>query len=169
MYRCERCFYANASTDAKVCPRCGTAYNGGQVRTTRTLSVRPTTAQLRLHREHVGKLSPNDVAIYMPELEGPLIVNVETELILGRIDRNDGRKHPEAFDLTNFEAMERGVSRAHVALRRYNRDIVAIDLMSTNGTWVNNYRLKPYLPIAFTSGDKLTLAKLSMYIYTYQH
>jgi len=165
MYRCERCFYANAEADAKVCPRCGTSYNGAQIRSTRTITVRPTTSQLRLHREHVGKLKPNDIAVYMAELDGPLVIPLDTELILGRIERSEAEKHPEAFDLTNFEAIERGVSRAHVALRRYNRDIVAIDLMSTNGTWVNNYRLKPYLPVAFMSGDKLTLAKLSMYIY----
>jgi pSer/pThr/pTyr-binding forkhead associated (FHA) protein len=129
------------------------------------MTVLPTTSQLRLHREHVGKLKPNDIAIYMADLDGPLVVNLENELVIGRIDRTDITKHPEALDLSNFGAMERGVSRAHVTLRRYNKDIVAIDLMSTNGTWVNNYRLKPYLPVAFTSGDRLTLAKLSMYIY----
>lgn len=165
MYRCERCFYVIAESSRKECPRCGTSFSGVQIRSTRTMDVVPTTSQLRLHREHVGKLKPNDVAIYMPELDGPLVVNLDTELVLGRIEHGETLKHPEAFDLTNFDAIERGVSRAHMALRRYNRDIVAIDLMSTNGTWVNNYRLKPYLPVAFMSGDKLTVAKLSMHIY----
>jgi len=97
--------------------------------------------------------------------EEPLIVNVTHETILGRISRVASVTPQPAIDLTMFQAIELGVSRAHAALRRYMDDLLILDLDSTNGTWVNGVRLKAQTPVKLQSGDRISLAKLTLYTY----
>lgn len=164
MYRCNHCYHVTDES-VKVCPRCGKFLaNNTLEKMTRILAARPTTSRLQ-HRAHVGKLTPNDTAFYLSGLEGPLVINLSNELVFGRSSRTIRESAVEAFDLAPFQAIERGVSRAHLALRRYNRSIMVVDLDSTNGSWLNSYRLQPNVPVVIANGDKLTLAKLSMHVY----
>ena len=85
------------------------------------------------------------------------------DLLLGRFG---GDGDPQTLlDLAAFGGIENGVSRKHVMLRRLGPDIVAIDLGSTNGTWLNGVKLNPQQPVTLRSGDRLLLARLQLQIY----
>jgi CheY-like chemotaxis protein len=51
--------------------------------------------------------------------------------------------------------LERGVSRRHVEIRSNERQLLLVDLGSTNGTRLNGYRLRPHEPYRLRHGDLL--------------
>jgi len=83
-------------------------------------------------------------------------------VILGRFDR----PHPRAneLDLTEYNAVNRGVSRIHCQLEYQDGKIVVTDLGSTNGTYVNGKRLDPNQPCVMARGDELIVGRLPVQI-----
>lgn len=94
-----------------------------------------------------------------------------TTLILGRNVFGDFTDEGEVdFDLEPYGASQRGVSRRHVRLDLLSdRYLYITDLHSTNGTYLNGARLKPYVPSLLDSGDKLVLGRLPIQIFFEQH
>ncbi|GAB4519648.1 MAG: hypothetical protein OHK0046_28850 [Anaerolineae bacterium] len=88
-----------------------------------------------------------------PDIEG---------YIIGRAD-NLSSYQPD-IDLVALGAQQRGISRRHAALVRYNDAVHIIDLDSTNGTYVNGSRLPAYVACALKPGDRLSFANLSLII-----
>jgi hypothetical protein len=91
-------------------------------------------------------------------LAGELEVPLARPIRLGRMDPNQNI-YPEV-DLTDYRAMEHGVSREHACIFRRGNVIEVEDLSSTNGTLLNGKRLAPYLPVPLSHGDQLQLGKL---------
>jgi len=83
-----------------------------------------------------------------------------------RVGRSDPIKElvPE-LDLTDDEGTEHGVSRLHASIQNSNRGLVLIDLGSTNGTLLNNYRLPPDLPYPLHSGDEIRFGRLLVHVF----
>ena len=54
------------------------------------------------------------------------------------------------------------VSRRHARLTRHHGDIYIEDLNSANGTWVNGYRIKQFVPTPVEPGDAVTLGELDV-------
>ncbi len=77
------------------------------------------------------------------------------------VGRSDSRSSfvPD-IDLAEFKALEKGVSRRHAALVRYQEKLHVVDLASINGTFLNSKRLKPDIPYMLTSGDQLGFGDL---------
>ena len=77
------------------------------------------------------------------------------------IGRSDSRSSfvPD-IDLAEFKALEKGVSRRHAALVRYQEKLHIIDLASINGTFLNSKRLKPDIPYMLTAGDQVGFGDL---------
>lgn len=78
-----------------------------------------------------------------------------------RLGRSDPTQNifPE-IDLTEYLALEQGVSREHACLFGRGRTVMVEDLGSTNGTLLNGKRLDPYIPEPVKHGDQLQLGKL---------
>jgi hypothetical protein len=78
-----------------------------------------------------------------------------------RLGRSDPARNifPEV-DLTDYLAMERGVSREHAAIFGRGNLILIEDLGSTNGTLLNGERLDPYMPEPLQHGDQLQLGQM---------
>ncbi len=173
MTTCTHCNYAANSEDRTTCQKCGwpLAVNLGAAagntlpRRTRALVAPKPTSGLMTRNKHVGKLGHNEVALYMTDFEAPLITAVTLEMVLGRMSRLASVTLQPAIDLTPFQAVERGVSREHAALRRIDGELALVDMGSTNGSWLNNFRLTPHLPIVINNGDRVVLGKLSLYVY----
>jgi hypothetical protein len=89
---------------------------------------------------------------------GEIEVPLTRPIRLGRMDPNQD-VYPEV-DLTDYLALEYGVSREHACISRRGNVIEVEDLSSTNGTLLNGERLAPYLPVPLFDGDQLQLGKL---------
>jgi pSer/pThr/pTyr-binding forkhead associated (FHA) protein len=87
----------------------------------------------------------------------------ENETIMGRADVN-ATKQPDV-DLTNFGAVDKGISRCHAAFQRKDTILALIDLNSTNGTFVNGNRLTPNQAHIIRDGDEVRFGKLVTHIY----
>lgn len=166
MLRCNHCFWVTTDDHAAVCKHCGHFLADSKpLHRTRSLYSPSVTSHLVKRDKHVGKLSTNEVAIYAMDMDEPLITTLTEEVVLGRTSRISSVTVQPTIDLTPYQGVERGVSRAHAALRRYKSELAVIDLASTNGTWVNNNRIEPNVPMAIRNGDRIVLAKLSIYVY----
>jgi pSer/pThr/pTyr-binding forkhead associated (FHA) protein len=84
----------------------------------------------------------------------------QQEYILGRAEK--GQAVIPDIDLNRFGAHEKGVSRLHCHLRFEGNSLLAIDLGSANGTFVNDMRVLPDHPAILTDGDILRLGNLSI-------
>jgi hypothetical protein len=65
-------------------------------------------------------------------------------------------------DLSPYGAEDAGVSRRHVELRVRENHLFAVDLGSTNGTYLNGQRLEPNQPRILRDGDEMVLGKLAV-------
>lgn len=116
------------------------------------------------HQHLVGQLDPDSIALVVSDSNESLIVQVVTQAVLGRYTPNNPMQ--PLVDLTSYGALERGVSRMHVIIRRTTTGVLIIeDMASSNGTSLNDLRLAPYAPAVIRSGDRLRLGKLELEIY----
>lgn len=95
---------------------------------------------------------------------GDLVCSVDaphTEgYIIGRSDVQNAV--PPDIDLAQFDARERGVSRRHAALVRFESGIHLVDLDSVNGTFVNGRRIPSEMPHALHPGDTVGFGDLTV-------
>ncbi len=82
------------------------------------------------------------------ELRGDAVVGLDTP------------GSPVDVDLSALDGRAFGVSRRHVLLRPSFRRLYAIDLGSTNGTFVNGFRVSASQACGLSSGDLLILGHL---------
>jgi hypothetical protein len=74
--------------------------------------------------------------------------------LLGRFEVTD---HPNQIDLNPYEARRKGVSRLHLQLHVQDEHLYATDLNSSNGTYLNDVRLKPNTATFIPNGAILLL------------
>jgi len=90
--------------------------------------------------------------------------NEVTELIIGRADPISG-EHPPV-DLTEFGAVEKGVSRRHAAIiRKDGGALHIVDKGTPNGTYLNGQRLIAHQPRILRDGDELRVGRLVMSVH----
>jgi hypothetical protein len=92
-------------------------------------------------------------------------VSIQHKLILGRTAEVEADGTP-AIDLSPFLAYQLGVSRRHLMLvNQDGKEILAFDLSSSNGSFLNGQRLSGHQGHPIHDGDELTLGSLSMRVY----
>ncbi len=101
--------------------------------------------------------------VYVGDAPEPLFIEVGSNFTLGRYDPTS-HNVPD-FDLTPYDALEKGVSRMHAALQRREGNLVVIDLGSANGTRLNGKKLDRNAPYTLRDGDNLRLGELVLHIY----
>lgn len=79
---------------------------------------------------------------------------------IGRSDGNSSYR-PD-IDLSGCKALEKGVSRRHAALVRYQGLIHILDLNSVNGTFLNGERLQSDVAYPLHPDDDLRLGTLNV-------
>lgn len=80
------------------------------------------------------------------------------QLAIGRVDPVTNEAPP--IDLTEFEALDKGVSRRHANLIRKDGSLHIVDLGSGNGTFLNGQRLVSDQPRVIRDGDDIRLGYL---------
>jgi hypothetical protein len=84
----------------------------------------------------------------------------QQEYILGRAEK--GQAVIPDIDLNRFGAHDKGVSRLHCHLRFEGDVLLAVDLGSANGTFINETRVLPDHPMTISAGDVLRLGNLKI-------
>ena len=87
-------------------------------------------------------------------------VNLARPVYLGRLDPNSD-VFPDV-DLTPDGGLKQGVSRRHARILNRDGAVVIEDLGSTNGTFVNDKHLAPYVRHLLNHGDQVRIGKLTI-------
>lgn len=103
------------------------------------------------------------VVIHIRDAEEPIELHPLQDTSLGRRDPN--AESGPTIDLSPYDAIEKGVSRMHAAIRRGEDTLTLIDLGSVNGTYLNGQRLTPNQPRVLRDGDEMRLGQLVIHVY----
>lgn len=162
MNACPNCSHENRGGEL-VCENCGITLFRNVLLTTRVLPESDEEAS-QTGEGQMGWLAPDDkVFLKIPDVKQPIHVSRAQALILGRTSPN--RPQQPDIDLTDFQALDKGVSNLHAMFMYRGTNIVITDIGSSNGTFVNGQRLPPHQAAVLYEGDEIRLGDLSMQIY----
>ncbi len=154
---------------ALVCAKCQTLLvelNGDQYTTTLPNplpSAATAVGSMHYPVRDVSMLSADAVALYIDRSDQPLVIDIAQQAVLGRYTGNASLR--PRVDLTPYGAFEKGISRMHAVIRRSEEGLIVEDLASSNGTWLNETKLQPYIPSPLKSGDRLKLGQMDVEVY----
>jgi pSer/pThr/pTyr-binding forkhead associated (FHA) protein len=152
--------------EAMVCVHCGASLEANEIGTSEISS----TAEVQtIVLGRMGELLANEtlipdgnIAMYLAGTSDPIFVSSENEFVIGR---KVGEETPESFlDLAKWGGYQLGLSKRHLTIRRVENAYEAIDLSSSNGTWLNDEQLLPHKPYPLASGSQLRLAKMRLIV-----
>jgi hypothetical protein len=132
-----------------------------QANVTRLLEALPERDQTR--GNWGTALFRKTVILHVKDAPEPLVVELEKQMVLGRIDPQNPQK-PD-LDLTPYGAVENGVSRRHARIEHQANTLSLTDLGSANGTLLNGHRLPPEQSRLLRDGDEITLGRLVINIF----
>jgi hypothetical protein len=155
MIACPQCGAENKEKDID-CYRCGFV-----LKTTKdTRQFEPTEDSPVIPKRRWGTArfeNQTIVLFHVRSYDTPIhAAFVQDEIVLGR----GGADAPVDVDLTNYGALEAGVSRRHALLRRQNDTVQLVDLESANSTFLNGQRIIPNDPRILRDGDEIRLGRL---------
>jgi len=164
MLECTNCHHQMLE-GALFCDECGLSlWNDAQTHvSTRKLEDEANEFSVKSGWGTATFQERNRVIIHIQDAAEPTTIIPNAEFVIGRRDANSGAA-PD-LDLTAFGALEKGVSRLHVALRRGDEVLSIIDLDSANGTFLNGQRLASHVPRLLRDGDEIRLGRLVLHVY----
>lgn len=164
MIKCPNCQHENP-TDKFKCEECGFALwedVPGTVPDTTLIKELPENFPKGSIKSGWGTSTfekTHFIILHIKDAPEPIMVRLQEEYLLGRFDAENG------LNLTDYDALPKGVSRAHAAFRRGDDMLFLVDLGSTNGTFLNEQQLTPNQPRLLRSGDQIRLGQFVMHIY----
>ncbi len=164
---CPKCAHEN-ETSALICVRCGTPLRP----TTYPVSERwPARPETRPEPRPTAEPKPETeqppasagIALWVRNDPLPVLLESGTGVVLGR--QTDAQKDPAFLvDLSRYSAYRLGVSRRHAQIEIKGGQCLLLDLGSSNGTWVNGLKVRPYQPVTLQIGDRINLAQLEILV-----
>lgn len=109
-----------------------------------------------------GMPRPWKVALRIIQKENRVIFDMAGPMVIGRMDPEQD-VYPEV-DLGAYDAEEMGVSREHLMLKLDGDRILVSDNDSSNGTLLNEDRMKPGADYPIRDGDELQLGLMKVKI-----
>jgi pSer/pThr/pTyr-binding forkhead associated (FHA) protein/ribosomal protein L40E len=154
---CEKCFHENL-LNAEMCNKCGARLNGMFTLDDANLNPEPAFPKPPV------SIKPEEgfFTFYIPGFDQPFKLPFREEAIIGR--HQQGSPMPDV-DLTPYHGYLAGISRHHAQLKIVDKEVMVTDLGSSNGTWVNEFKLPPHSIHPLRSGDMLRLGNLLLFIY----
>lgn len=92
----------------------------------------------------------------------PIVLQGQREYFLGREAQE--QQAPDV-NLGQYGGREKGVSRRHASLRVDRRQLLLMDLGSSNGTQLNGSPLVAHEPVRLENGDEIRLGKLAFKVH----
>ena len=149
------------------CIQCGTYLpSGGPLRTEplpEQEEGRP--ACLRQEGKEGEEVWALNIEVEVLNTGSKVLLSADREILVGRLDAAHGI-FPE-LDMTTDGGLEQGVSRRHARIYTREGACFVEDLDSTNGTFLNEERITPYLPYAFRDGDLLMFGTMRLKVHIY--
>lgn len=116
------------------------------------------------HKQEVATRS-QEIMFMIPSSGRRINLPFQNKIRIGRGEPDD--PHAPELNLTQDDGSAAGVSREHAEIRISDDGIslVIIDLNSTNGTFLNHFRLPPQLPYPVAHGDEIYFANLVVHVF----
>jgi hypothetical protein len=157
--RCPNCHLAHRAGEL-ACLGCGVVFSS-----TAATHKFGSPTDLKVERvRYVGEAVTSDMQAITFRIDGEHVtIPVCSSLIVGRSGSpTDPPTVRPDVDLNRFQAHLNGVSRQHIRISR-ERDLVHItDLGTTNGTYLNGFRLMPHQKRLLRNGDEVLLGRLKV-------
>ncbi len=83
-----------------------------------------------------------------------------TEYTIGRISK--GQSILPDIDLSPYDAYSQGVSRLHAAIKIKDGQLYVEDLGSSNGTWINNFKIEAHEEQVIQHGDVIAMGRFKI-------
>jgi len=147
--RCEHCGVLLISQS----PDIHTTINVNDVPESSVIEVIPCSKRIK-------KLPKNNFALFILDFSEPIIVPIQTTVILGRDDSDEAEEN--LVDFSRFGDVTLGISRKHAAIYFEDDQFSIEDLGSTNGTWINRHRLMPGERHPIKNDDQIWLGPLKI-------
>lgn len=162
MIICENC-KSNQPDGTIFCNDCGTLLATGQPSQTQKF-VTDTFKEVDTTPTEREKQLPGGVWVSLQILDGGHVFTLfdRPEYSIGRLSENQAVK-PD-IDLSPYKAFEYGVSRMHLVVKHLEKRVIVMDLGSSNGTYINGFRVMPRVENPVRHGDILALGKLKMQV-----
>lgn len=173
---CPACKMKN-ELGAIICVYCNTPLGHNTQNTISLKKMRETTGTLPDYLDDVldapaynpdrfmdFEIPSKGIALINLENGQPIAMQEEESFILGRASKELKISKP-LVDLTDYGAIDYGISRIHAMIVKTRDGYQITDLQSTNGTWHDNNRLVPNKPETMESGDRIRLGRLHMLVF----
>jgi hypothetical protein len=160
MIACQVC-HTSVYYGTLFCPECCARVSEDASSPTNALPAEKATEMIPTKSNdssHSPLTSKDQIALMVAGNNVGIPLFGQQEYILGRAEK--GQAVIPDIDLNRFGAHEKGVSRLHCHLRFEGNSLLAIDLGSANGTFINDARVLPDHPAVLSDGDILRLGNL---------
>ena len=153
---------------AVFCSQCGaqlleaSATKTHKINTAEAKKIEPTRGVTDAFRKTPPQSLDSWISLHMMDSGQILTLADRNEFTLGRVA--ESQPIMPDIDLTPYDAYTAGVSRLHAVIKLVNKRIIAMDLGSSNGTFVNGNRLSPYVECPLVHGDLIYLGKLKIQV-----
>lgn len=128
-------------------------------RTVQTKKMAPRAA-LPIHdRKSKDSTTPTRLALTLMPSGHIVMTELVEDITIGRKMQNTSAL--AHIDLTPYGAHDRGVSRLHVRISLHANGVAIQDLGSTNGTFINEYRLVAFTKVDLQDGDLLEIGEMA--------
>ncbi len=163
MITCANCRHRDLEGEL-FCSECGARLPLGQPSPLATGAFAETSRMREAARGPsavLEQLRSGQIGLLLEGAPRAIILEGQPEYVLGR----EGSEQVQVdVNLSPYGAREKGVSRAHAALRRERSQVLLIDLGSTNGTRLNGKLLAAHQPVRVENGDEIRLGRLMLTI-----
>ena len=163
MIACPTCGHENPE-GALFCESCGTYIHTGGSLVTNALPDEPESKPgPSTFAPFVAGSSAVDMMLVLVRAEDGQRYSIDPRVqtaLLGRTDRK--ARLVVDIDLTGTDGQAHGVSRRHARVHYLNGNYLLEDLESLNGTYLNERKLRPYLPEVLHDGDAIRLGDVKL-------
>jgi len=149
--------------EATFCASCGVSLDEKKYITNKNAEIKVNYSD-KPKELHIDEaiIPKQGIAVYFAETTKPFVVRTDKEFVIGRSLMPVSEP---MLDLSDFDGFKMGLSRRHAMIRETGSGYEIIDLKSTNGTWLNDERLKPYTPYPLPSGSRLLLSRIRLFVF----